>query len=304
MIPVVFSADHNFIMPTGVAIYSMLDSNRESAFDIFILQGDDVSDGDRKSLSDMLTGFSSRISFITPDDCFSKSYEIREISCACYFRLLIPWLIPQYDRVIYLDGDIIVKSDISSLLDLSDNSDIPVYGVRTPGFTLESEYSQHISSLGLKSNKYVNSGILVLNSKVMREMNLRDEILKYTDKQFLFQDQDILNIVCKDKIGWLPLKYNRAPSLEKKDRDRLYAANVTTPEEFEEALKNPVVIHYAGPKPWKTFTYHWYDWWSAYSKSPFYNIEFTDKVARDIMNPDFTLKQIIKMLFKKLLVRQ
>lgn len=303
MIPVVFSTDHNFIMPTGVAIFSMLESNQESTFDIFILQSEDVTDDDRKCLSKMVKSFSSRITFIDPGDHFSKSYEIRGISHACYFRLLIPWLIPQYDKVIYLDGDIVVKSDISQLIEFPNKENEWVCGVRTPGFTLESEYVRYIRSIGLDNQKYINSGILVYNSKLMRDLNLKEEILSYTNKQFLFQDQDIINIVCKDRIGWLPLKYNSSPILGKVDKSKLVKAGITTPEEFEEALLNPTIIHYAGPKPWKTFTYHWYDWWSAYSGSPFYDFEYTDRATAEIMKPKYTLRQVVKMLVNKILMR-
>lgn len=304
MIPVVFSTDHNFIMPTGVAVFSMLESNKESEFDIYILQSDDVTDGDRRSLIQMVETFSSRISFINPGDHFTNSYEIRGISYACYFRLLIPWLIPQYDRLIYLDGDIVVKSDIRPLIDISEEDDQLVYGVRTPGFTLESEYSQYIVSLGLNNHKYINSGVLVYNSKIMRERNLKEEILSYTQKKLLFQDQDIINIVCKDKIGWLPLKFNSSPTLAKVDANKLIEADLTTPEEFEEALVDPVIIHYAGPKPWKTFTYHWYDWWSVYSRSPFYDIKYAEKITQDILNPKYPTKKVLRMLLKKLLKRK
>lgn len=301
MIPVVLSTDHNFIMPTGVAIFSFLESNKESLFDIFILQSNDVTDEDRTRLTNMVKVFSSNISFIDPGDYFSQSYEIRGISHACYFRLLIPWLIPQYDRVIYLDGDIIVKSDISGLIDLPIGEDKLVYGIRTPGFTLESDYAKHIQSLGLDNHKYINSGIQVFNSKLMRELNLKDKILSFTDRQFLFQDQDIINLVCKDKIGWLPLKYNSSPSLCNINPEKLIKEKITTQEDFEEALINPVIIHYAGPKPWKTFTHHWYDWWSAYSRSPFYDIEFEASVTKKILQPKYGVKQLAKMLIHKLL---
>ncbi len=304
MIPVVFSTDHSFIMPTGVAIFSMLESNKEYTFDIFLIQSEDVSDEDRQCLFDLVKTFSSRITFINPGDYFSNSYEIRDISYACYFRLLIPWLIPQYDKIIYLDGDIIVKSNLSTLLDVANNENMLVYGIRTPGFTLETEFTYHINSLDLDSHKYINSGVLVFNSKLMRELKLKDRFLSYTTKQFLFQDQDIINLVCKNKIGWLPLKFNSSPTLGKVKKNELVKEGITTDVEFDEALINPVIIHYAGPKPWKTFTYHWYDWWSVYSRSPFFDFEYAYIASSKIMDKQFTIKQIIRMLANKILLKK
>lgn len=301
MIPVVFSSDHDFIMPTGVALQSMLESAPKVEFDIFILQSDDVTDMDRNRLQDIVKSYKAQISFISFGKEFSESYEVRGISTACYFRLLIPWLITQYDRVIYLDGDTVVKSDISKLLDYFIDDDAYAYGVRTPGFSTDADLVNYITSLGLTNVNYINSGILVLNSKLLRKDNLKDKFLSYRDKALLYQDQDIINIVCKDRIGWLPLKFNRTPSLEGINKSKLIEAGVTTDFDFEDAILNPAIIHYAGKKPWKTFTYHWYDWWSVYSRSPFYNTKFAFESATRILNPDYSLKRLTRMLIKKLI---
>lgn len=301
MIPVVFSSDHNFIMPTGVAILSLLESSPRVNFDIFILQSDDVTDIDRNLLQDMVKPYKAQLSFISFGKEFSDSYEVRSISTACYFRLLIPWLIPQYDKVIYLDGDIIVKSDISKLFDCTLSEEYYVYGVRTPGFTIDSNFVKYISSIGLDPSNYINSGILVINTKLLREDNLKDEFLSYRDRTFLYQDQDIINLVCKDRIGWLPLKFNCSPTLESVDESKLINAGITTDLDFKEALLHPVIIHYAGQKPWKTFTYHWYDWWIVYSRTPFYNPKFATDSVKKILNPNYSASRLIKMLLKKII---
>lgn len=62
MIPIVFSTDHNFIMPTGVAIFSMLECAIDTKLDIFILQSDSVTDNDRETLRSIVFPYSSRIS--------------------------------------------------------------------------------------------------------------------------------------------------------------------------------------------------------------------------------------------------
>lgn len=297
MIPVVFSTDHNFIMPTGVAMLSMFESNKDRAFDIYILQNRDVEDKDRKCFTDMAERFSSRITYINPGDCFEKSYEVRGISKACYYRLLIPWLIPQHDKIIYLDGDLIVKGDINSMLLLASDNNNMVYGVRTPGFTLDTNYISYIKSLGLNNHKYINTGVLIFNSKQMRESNLRSELLSFTDKKLLFQDQDIINIICKNRIGWLPLQYNSSPSLLNIDSTPLIEAGITTDQEFVKAIAAPTIIHYAGPKPWKTFTHHWYDWWSVYSRSPFYDYNYTFDLEQKVLHPRYTIRQLLRMMY-------
>lgn len=301
MIPVVFSSDHNFIMPTGVAIQSMLESAPNGNFDIYILQGDDVTDHDRSILQKIVACFHSQITFIHAGAVFADSYEVRDISIATYYRLLIPWLIPDYDWILYLDGDIIVKSGISKIFDFATDTTHYVYGVRTPGFSTDSDVITYIKSLGLDNYKYINGGIQLLNAKLLRENNVKEAFLSYRDKPLLYQDQDIINIVCRNHIGWLPLKYNSLTSYEGIDKTKLIEAGVTTDSDFEDALCKPVIIHYTGKKPWKTFTHHWYDWWSVYSRTPFYDPKYESDSVRRILNPDYSVSRLIKMLVKKLI---
>lgn len=301
MIPVVFSSDHNFVMPTGVAMLSMLQAAPGVVFDIFILQGEDLNDNDREMLTGIASRGNSKITFITPGGQFSGSYEVRGISTACYYRLLIPWLIPQYDKVIYLDGDIIVKKDISKMLRLADDPRMLVYGVRTGGFVSDPDLVGHIQSLGLDNRHYINSGIQVFNSKAMRDNSVLEQFLKYKDARLLYQDQDIINIVCRDKIGWLPLEFNSSPSLPEADRAILIDNGIATDETIDRALTSPAIIHYAGKKPWKTFTFHWWDWWHVYSSSPFYDYRFAHRMSAEIIHPTYSISRLLKMLAKKIL---
>lgn len=301
MVPVVFSSDHNFIMPTGVAILSMLESAPDKSFDIYILQNEDVTEHDRNILREVTRAFDAKLTFISVGTDFLNSYEVRGISTASYYRLLIPWLISGYDWIIYLDGDIVVKSDISKILNYKTDPNCYVYGVRTPGFSTDEDLIKYIKSIELDNYKYINGGIQLFNAKLLREDNLKKAFLSYSDKRLLYQDQDIINLVCKDRIGWLPIKFNRSPSLENTDINKLVEMGVSTDMDLNEALTKPVVIHYAGKKPWKTFTYHWYDWWSVYSRSPFYDSTFAYKSATKILYPDYSIKRLIKMIVKKIL---
>lgn len=301
MIPIVFSSDHNFVMPTGVAMLSVLQSAPGIVFDIFIIQGEDVTDDDRAILTGIATGSGSRITFISPGNQFDGAYEVRGISTASYYRLMIPWLIPQYDKVIYLDGDIIVKKDISKMLDIADDPQMLVYGVRTGGFVSDRDLIRHIVSLGLDNRQYINGGIQVFNSKALRDNNMLDRFLEYKDTRLLYQDQDIINLVCKGRIGWLPLEYNCSPSLPDADRALLIDNGIATDETIDRALTSPAIIHYAGKKPWKTFTFHWWDWWHVYSSSPFYDYRFAHRMSAEIIHPSYSISRLLKMLAKKIL---
>jgi lipopolysaccharide biosynthesis glycosyltransferase len=281
-IPVVFSTDHNFVMPTSVAMLSMLESSPDVAFDIFILQSEDVSDDDCKILNDIVSSFpSSSIQYISLGQNFSGAFEIRGISKASYYRLLIPWLIPQYDKVLYLDGDIVVMRNISELYnhEIGNNYIAGVAPFKYDGHS----YHDYAFKLGLKATDYINAGILLINSKKMRQDNLKDSLMEEAKKKYTFLDQDILNVVCKDKIALLPWKYN-------------YTPHTTLSEEPE----NICIYHYAGPKPWNILTGHWIEWYDVYRRSPLYQLELSQQVVFNTWQQQhYSTKQLIGLVLKQ-----
>ncbi|WP_287622087.1 glycosyltransferase family 8 protein [Parabacteroides sp.] len=277
MIPIVFSTDHTFIMPTGVALFSMLDSAPGTEFDIFVLQANDVTDSDRKLLIDMVAAYPSRISFISMGRSFKGAFEIRNISYASYFRLLIPWLIPRYDKILYSDGDVIFCDNIQALYEeeLGDN----YVGGFCPYASDNLSFSDYAPLLGLDANEYINTGILLINSKKQREDKLDTHYLELSKNKYRFQDQDIINIVCRHHIQAISQRYNCDPG--------------------KWQLKDKCVIHYTGKKPWNTFTSSWTLWWNAYRRSPFYDASFEQEVSDRILHPRYSQKRIVSLFLDK-----
>lgn len=279
MIPIVFSTDHNYVMPTGIAICSLLQSATDELYDIYIMTGADITDEDRTALKEQVSVLSpgSAISFVEMDKYFKSAYEIRGISKAAYYRLMIPWLIPHIDKLIYADVDIIFKSSLKELYEIDLEGNYLGAALTSPPESWE-KYRSYFKKIGLEYDKYFNSGVLVINSRLQREVGLNKEYMNLESKKFLYQDQDILNIVCKDKVVFFDKRYNLLPDLY--DSDPLYIDNV--------------VIHYAGDKPWKSFTYAWAEWWNCYHASIFHNPGFYVEVARRLQNPVFQFNSLIR----------
>ena len=267
IIPVVYSTDHNFIMPTGVSLLSLLGHSKDCELHIYILQSNNVTDTDRDILRSICQQFSTDIDFISMGDNFINCFEIRDISTPAYYRLLIPWIIPDHEKIIYLDGDIIFNQSVKNIFtfDIGDNL---VAGVRT-GFRKNTRVGNYIEKLSLNVDEYINSGVLLINAVKHRELNLKEAYLTHAKKQYTFQDQDIINIVCKDHIGFMPRWFNTTPNTVV-DLD-LIPSGQSINTSNGDCITSPVIIHYAGAKPWKEFTYWWLAWWETYKKSPFYD---------------------------------
>lgn len=107
-VPIVFAFDNNLILPACVCISSLMMHAREDTFyDIFILHAQ-KEQLERAEL-DRIPGFypNCRIRYRSVGDTFDGAFEIRGITTPAYYRLLIPELIPEYDKVIYSDVDVI-----------------------------------------------------------------------------------------------------------------------------------------------------------------------------------------------------
>lgn len=283
MIPIVFSTDHNFVMPTAVTIHSLLKTKKEGIrYDINLLVNNDVTEEDKETLRKQVKAdcVDSRINFIEVGDAFKDGFEIRDISTACYNRLMIPWLLPQYDKVIYSDVDIIFKNDISDVfnIDLKDNLLAGCGGeVWKKGLI-----KKYLIKIGTNPEEYVNSGFLIINSKLNRESGLKKTYLELSQRHFLYQDQDILNIVCRGKISHIPSTYNMKPV-----------------DVYDYPLEEVKAIHYIGLKPWDHFTYCWCDWWEMYRESVVFDSLRNKKVSTKILNWKTELRKKKKVVLQK-----
>lgn len=267
-VPIVFSTDHNFIIPTCVAISSLLKSAEDKEkYDIFVLADDDVTQEDKELLMKEKDGIShSKITFLFPAAQFKEAYEIREIKRATYFKLSIPWLLKEYDYVIYADSDIIFKKGLEEIYNANKTGDFYIAGVNLSKYTQLHYLKDYIEKLGLDSKFYINGGFIIFNCEKIRKDKNEKSLLTLCSHKYDFQDQDILNIVFKNGIKLLPAAYNR---------DVKYCDDLN--------LDDLYVLHYLGIKPWIAFTHRWIDWWECYKSSKNFNKGLLNKATRNIL---------------------
>ena len=120
----------------------------------------------------------------------------------------------------------------------------------------------------------IYSGNLIINSKRIREDKLIPKFCALADKQYRFQDMDMINIVCEGRIKYLSPAFcltNYINDFAVNNRDDLLS--IWTEEEINVALEKGIV-HYNGQKPWKGFCVNFDIWWEYYRKSPYFNEQF------------------------------
>ena len=251
-----FASDRNYLAFTLVAIQSILsNASPDGYYDIVIL-GTDCSGQDG-----MFQPFlSDRVNIRILDmEKYIEKFGMRDfyvsgnIPMAAYFRFFIPEIFAEYDKVLYLDGDILACDDVNKLLseELGDALvgcmlDIGMIGVK-PG---RRDYVEKI--LGISPEQYFCSGVLLYNIKECKAFDFIGKCLAKLHELVNppYHDQDVLNAVTAGRTKMLPVRWQffsgfLSPKVRKKLKNL-----PELQEECRKAEQNLGIIHYARTKPW------------------------------------------------------
>lgn len=271
IIPIVFAFDRNFVMPACVCITSLFENaNPETFYDIFILhtEGEHLECDPRLSFDK----YGNHNIHYIPVSSFQDAYEVRGITKLTYYRLLIPLLIPQYSKILYSDVDVIFRNDMTSFYntDLGDNY---IGGVNTL-FHLFPEYGEYYKNLNLNPEALIYAGNILINTKKINEDGIVNKFVQFAEKDYTYQDMDVINLVCKGKIFSMPPSFCLTTFLSDiivNHRDML--SDIWKEKEIDEAVTNGIV-HYNGQKPWIDMCPNFDIWWEYYRKSSVFDYPF------------------------------
>ena len=263
IIPLVFAVDDNYAPLLGVALRSILDNAKNGNFYKVYLLNTEISQSNFEMLNEYncdvmeikYVNVADRMAKISKDKIHLRDYYTKAI----YYRIFIPDLFPQYDKILYVDCDVVVLRDIAELYDteLGDNIFAVVHEETMTAMEVFGKYSEDF--LGVERKKYFNSGLLLINTKEYIKQNIEEKFIKIMHK-YKFEvapDQDYLNVLCKDKVKYCDIGWNKTPF----------------PQEvlpFDD--KDVNLIHFKlNFKPWhyQGVRYEEYFWKYA-SRSPFY----------------------------------
>lgn len=235
---IAFCINDNYVEQLIVVLWSIM-KNLTTGRDVNVwIVSSDMSDASKNYLRKLRLGFKNlHLNFLDIDakELTQLPRTIDYISAETYYRYLLPNLLPNIDKILYMDADIIVNGDISSLYD----TDISKYYM-AGGYDLYIDDIKYKSKIGFEQDElYVNAGVLLMNLKQMRTDNIPQKLIDTTKNmasKVKYQDQDIINIVCRGKILEFDSIYNYTSHNILKEKSK---------------YKHAVVIHYTGPnKPW------------------------------------------------------
>ena len=184
------ATDSAFVAATITMLYSLLDSNRDERFKVYILDCG-LTETEKKEFLKLLE-FDAEIIFRQVGaGQLTGLYVSGHVSVATYARLFIAELIPEEERVLYLDGDILVRGSLRPVWDFP-IQDVFVAATRDTGVT-------DITYLGRKDpNSYFNAGVMCVNLFLWRAEDLTfklKELAQSNKYHFRVWDQDVLNCI-------------------------------------------------------------------------------------------------------------
>lgn len=265
-IPIFFAIDDGYTPFLSVAIKSLIDNaSKEYKYLIKILHTnvqkghmDQIKKYESQNVNIEFVDLSYYIEKVK-DKLYTRDYYTN----TTYFRLFLPELYPQYDKVLYLDSDIIVLGDISELY----NTDMETNLVAAaPDDIIQTnkvfqDYAELVVGV-TKYQHYFNAGVLLMNLDELRKFNFQEKFLYLLEKvKFsVAQDQDYLNRLCKGRVTLVSHDWDVMP----------YVNEETKPEDIK-------IVHYNfAYKPWhfEDVTYSEYFW--KYAKET----EFYDEILK------------------------
>jgi lipopolysaccharide biosynthesis glycosyltransferase len=212
-VKIFYACDENFIKFLIVSLTSLkenADKNRKYKINILCSKMSKETEDSVLILQDSI--FS--IEFVNVEGelkKLGKTLPLRDYySKTTYYRLFIPELFQDYDKALYIDSDTIVLGDISKLYDL-DVSNYYVGACHEQVMVQNEVFGSYVEKvMGINRNEFFNAGVLLINCDLFRKDKLFDEFVKLLGVYDfrVTQDEDYLNVMCKNKVLWLPQDWN------------------------------------------------------------------------------------------------
>ena len=259
---IVYTTNDLFCAKVGASICSIFENNK-SADDITIfIIGQSLSTKNIKNFSILASEYHRKIEII-PLDNLNKfipfTFDTSGWNPIVLARLILDHLLPEsIDRILYIDGDTVILRSLSALW----NTDLK--GNVLGGCIEATQSKKRRISLKMESDPYINAGVLLIDLKKWRSEQTGLQILNYyaaNNGKLFANDQDAINGTLRQKITFLPPKYNfyniywfyPYRYLKKLMRGAYYYHL----NSYEDSLSSPAIIHYLGEeRPWRKGNHH------------------------------------------------
>ena len=285
IVPVVFASDDAYVPMLTTTILSMVENASKDRFYDIVVFEKNISMRHRQAMLDLLADHPNVSLRFHNVWRLIKGYDLstnnEHISMETYYRFLIQEVLGCYDKVLYLDSDLIIQGDVAQLFDtelgnnlLAAAIDIDFLGNLNNNDGQRLAYARDVLRLA-DPYAYFQAGVLVLNTAEMRRLHTVAEWMGIVSSvDYIYDDQDILNAECQGRVVRLPNEWNVMHDCGGRVANVFTFAPNDVFDTYQAARRAPKVIHYAGwEKPWVNPDCDYADvYWSYARRMPFYEM--------------------------------
>lgn len=229
--------DDDYAFPAGVNMYSIICNNphRGLHFHLFM---QNVSIENQSKIAELSSNLVSITQYTINNKFRIHSNNTKSFPISACLRIIAPLIISQnVNKLLYLDSDTICLSSLDEIFNADINDKI-IAAVAD----VENTQVPQCKKFQLEYGSYFNSGVMLYNLENWNQANITEQALNLLNEgiEYKFPDQDVLNILLKNKIYYLPKKFNSLTLL-----------TVQGFEDQQKAEMGAAIIHYtSGTKPW------------------------------------------------------
>ena len=245
-IDIALCTDEHFVIPALASITSIFENNKDDECCITVLTSG-LSSSAINKFAQLAKYYNREICVkIISNSFFEGMITLKRYPLSMYFRFLLPKVLNDAERVLYLDCDTIIRGSLRKLYQTN------LYK-KACAVVVDQQCDDVLIINRLRiSSPYFNSGVLLLNLDYWRKNDISNCLISYihnNSNTCIYPDQDALNVILEGKVTYLPYKYNYQEMwATMRLQTRIHYSKWS---KIEEASLNPIIVHYCvDVKPW------------------------------------------------------
>lgn len=255
---IVYSASDLYSTLAGISMTSLLMNNTDAPNIRIIILDNNIGKENREKLKKTAERFGREIIFVPLKECLGKlSLDMKRWNISTFGRLFEASSIPDLDKVLHIDCDTVVDGSLKELWETDIENSVLAAAPDCIG-------DAYKTSIGIKPDGlYIQAGVILLNLKRIRELELEKKFLNYLEtygESLAFVDQEIINAcVPEEEKRELPLRYNSYSLLHLLSYEQVKkfkrVSHMVSEENYDDAVTNGVIYHFTwsaleGTRPW------------------------------------------------------
>ena len=264
---ILYQSNDYYSVVTGVSMTSLCENNKHIGQINFFILNDSISAANIAKMQQVCDTYKRNLILVDTQAILQRLLDLKvapfKNTYTTYFKLMaLKDLEVPGGRIFQLDGDTVINGSLSELIDI----DLTGYILAA---TYDCTMNKYKSLIDIpETDKYYNGGVLLINQDMWRSEHCEERIvdhLKNVRNGYYTVDQDILNVLFRDKIKYLDLKYNFNSGFYIygiKESLKMYGLRepyYNSVSEIQTAYDHPVIYHCMGAmtgRPWEKDSIH------------------------------------------------